>query len=250
MSEDKSIQLQAASVAALNRIASALEAIALTKAPAPNFVRPIGEYAVFEFESIGAKVTARDQHGVTAVEWAGYQWTRRSPSNKFGSAIWFSRAAGKDEAGSVRYVRLITFREPTEPEPLPGKVAAQIESVHTQAGQAMTQPAAVPAPAPAPAPAPSPAPSTPSSQAKPAAGNGRSALIKTPAWTTAATALNKKLVEAGIDYYQGKDGKPNLYHMAGSAAKCGYSEITEANLLSVLRDLEQHAREQSEAVPF
>src|SRR3972149_268206 len=128
MNDDKSIQLQAATVAALNRIASALEAIALTKAPAPNFVRSIAEYGAFDFEAIGAKVTGRDQQGVTAVEWAGYQWTRRSPSNKFGSAIWFSRAAGKDEAGNVRYVRLITFREMTEPEPLPGKVAAQVEA--------------------------------------------------------------------------------------------------------------------------
>src|SRR3972149_10685712 len=124
MNDDKSIQLQAATVAALNRIASALEAIALTKAPAPNFVRPIGEYAVFEFESIGAKVTARDQHGVTAVEWAGYQWTRRSPSNKFGSAIWLSRAAGKDEAGDVRYVRPITFPGVTPAEAGPRKRSA------------------------------------------------------------------------------------------------------------------------------
>src|SRR3990170_6909799 len=133
MNDDKSIQLQAATVAALNRIASALEAIALAKAPAPNFVRSIAEYATFEFESIGAKIVGRDRHGVTAVEWAGYQWTRRSPSNKFGSAIWFSRAAGKDEAGNVRYVRLITFREKTEPEPLPGKVAAQVEAAPKQA---------------------------------------------------------------------------------------------------------------------
>jgi len=120
------IALQSAQVAALGRIAAALEAIALTKAPAPNFIRPIADYPTFEFESIGARVTGRDQHGVTEVEWAGYQWTRRSPSNKFGTAIWFSRPAGKDEAGNVRYVRLITFREPTEPAPLPAKVAAQV----------------------------------------------------------------------------------------------------------------------------
>ena len=147
MNDDKSIQLQAATVTALNRIASALEAIALTKAPAPNFVRAIADYAAFDFEAIGAKVTGRDQHGVTAVEWAGYQWTRRAPSNKFGSAIWFSRAAGKDEAGNVRYVRLITFREMTEPEPLPGKVAAQVEAApklalrpHSGQAQTPTQP--------------------------------------------------------------------------------------------------------------
>src|SRR3972149_535582 len=102
MNDDKSIQLQAATVAALNRIASALEAIALAKAPAPNFVRSIAEYATFEFESIGAKIVGRDRHGVTAVEWAGYQWTRRSPSNKFGSAVWFSGAAGQEGARGGR----------------------------------------------------------------------------------------------------------------------------------------------------
>ena len=132
---------------------------------------------------------------------------------------------------------------PTTPATSPATTEEQSDSQSPGNGQA-TRPAATPAPAP------SLAPSAPSSQAKPAASNGRSASIRTPAWTTAATALNKKLVEAGIVYYQGKDGKPNLYHMAGSAAKCGYSEVTETNLVSVISDLEQHAREQSEAVPF
>jgi len=107
MNDEKTmIQLQAATVAVLHRIATALEAIALSKAPAPNFVRPISEYAEFDFNAIGAKVAAHDRHGPTMLEWGGYQWTRRSPSNKFGSAIWFSRPIGKDETG-VRYARLI-----------------------------------------------------------------------------------------------------------------------------------------------
>lgn len=124
---ERMIQLQAATVAVLDRIARSLEAIALTKAPAPNFVRPIAEFAEFDFDSIGAKVTTRDTHGPTALEWGRYSWTRRSPSNKFGEAIWFSRAVGKDDTG-VKYARLITFKIASEAEPLPAKVAAKVET--------------------------------------------------------------------------------------------------------------------------
>jgi len=67
MNDEKTmIQLQAATVAVLHRIATALEAIALSKAPAPNFVRPISEYAEFDFNAIGAKVAAHDRHGPTS----------------------------------------------------------------------------------------------------------------------------------------------------------------------------------------
>jgi hypothetical protein len=49
---------------------------------------------------------------------------RRSPANKFGEAIWFSRCTGKDENGENKYEKLITFK-PTSKiavEPLPEKV--------------------------------------------------------------------------------------------------------------------------------
>lgn len=111
----------------LNRIAVALESIALTNAPAPNFVKPIAAYADFDFTAIGALVRQRDAHGPTELEWGGYLWTRRSPQNKFGEAIWFSRATGKDAEGNVKYVRLITFKKMGEAEPLPRKVEAMVE---------------------------------------------------------------------------------------------------------------------------
>ena len=244
MSEEKTmIQLQAATVAVLHRIATALEAIALTKAPAPNFVRPIGEYAEFDFDAIGAKVAARDQHGPTMLEWGGYQWTRRSPSNKFGSAIWFSRPIGKDETG-VRYARLITFREPGEAEPLPGKVAEKVGN---------GKPAAAPRPEQA-HPAEEAQAHAPiyadvaQARAKPkptplANDDRKYAHVKSSAWFERA----KKLA-ARVTYYQDKKGQPNLYHLAGAALKCGYQEITDENLSAVLRDLEQHAIEQTTEV--
>lgn len=113
-------------LAVLNRIAQALETIAMSNAPAPNFVKPIGAYATFDFTTIGAIVKARDSNGPTELEWGGYTWTRRSPQNKFGEAIWFSRAIGKDAEGNVKYARLITFKKMTEAEPLPRKVEAMI----------------------------------------------------------------------------------------------------------------------------
>lgn len=106
----------------LKRIADSLEAIALTNAPAPNFVKPIEAYAQFDFTSIGALVKQVDANGPTELEWGGYLWTRRAPQNKFGEAIWFSRATGKDADGNVKYSRLITFKKLSEAEPLPSKV--------------------------------------------------------------------------------------------------------------------------------
>lgn len=103
-------------------IAESLRAISAVSAPkAPNYSRPMTEYKNFDWKSIGATVTANDPAGVTSVEWGGFTWTRRSPQNKFATAIWFSRPEGKDADGNVRYVRLITFKAPTEAEPLPTK---------------------------------------------------------------------------------------------------------------------------------
>jgi hypothetical protein len=126
MNDERLIQLMAAQTAALGRIANALEAIALTNAPAPNFVKPISIYADFDFTRIGARVNARDPHGPTELEWGGYLWTRRSPQNKFGYAIWYSRATGKDADGNVKYARLISFKQMGEAEPLPHKVEALV----------------------------------------------------------------------------------------------------------------------------
>ena len=79
-------------------------------------------------------------------------------------------------------------------------------------------------------------------------GNGKTdqkiAKIRTPKWFNAARNMAGR-----FPYYQNKDGSANLFHMSGSAFKCGYREITDENLSLVLHDLEQRAREQTAEVP-
>ena len=89
--DDRVITLLAALVSNTNRIAQSLELMTMQNAKEPNYQRPIEQYRDFDFETIGAQVKARDEHGVTALDWGGFIWTRRSPQNKFGEAIWFSR---------------------------------------------------------------------------------------------------------------------------------------------------------------
>lgn len=108
----------------LERIASALERLALSNEPEePNHILPLEQFAAFDWNSIGASIVQQDQFGPTCVEWSGTLWTRRSPSNKFGEAIWYSRSIGKDAEGKVKYLRLITFRKITGVDPLPPSVA-------------------------------------------------------------------------------------------------------------------------------
>lgn len=69
--------------------------------------------------------------------------------------------------------------------------------------------------------------------------------IKTPLF---ASRLIPALAEKTKYYNDGKDA-PQPYHVLGSAAKCGYSEITAENVEAVLNDLVQHAIEQQLEVP-
>lgn len=113
--------------AQLERCAGALEALARYQAPkAPNYRRPLTEWAGFDWESIGAEVLTRDRDGVAVVKWGDFTWTRRAPDNKFGEAVWYSRPDGKDADGTMRYVRLITFVATTEAEPVGRKVAGKL----------------------------------------------------------------------------------------------------------------------------
>ena len=108
-------------LAVLNRIADALE----TEQAAPGYVQDLQDFANFDWSSIGANVNQADRDGVAVVTWRGHRYVRRSASNKFNPAIWFSRAVGKDDSGENRYERLITFKELAEAEPLPDKVRSQ-----------------------------------------------------------------------------------------------------------------------------
>jgi DdrB-like protein len=109
---------------ALLRIADALERIAPATPKAPNYQYPIEAFPNFDWESIGAVVVQEDQYGAGVVSWGGKDWLRRSPANKYGAAIWFSRANGQDDEGKAIYERLITFKpRNTSVEPIPQKVA-------------------------------------------------------------------------------------------------------------------------------
>jgi len=145
----------------LARIANALETLARASAseqPEPNYIKPLADYTAFDWASIGASIVAADPDGPTHVEWNGALYTRRSPVNKFEPALWFSRAAGKDAEGIIKYLRLITFREikdadPINPKlvlkPLAHEIAAAANSTARSPAPAAERTANTPTPAPA-----------------------------------------------------------------------------------------------------
>jgi hypothetical protein len=118
------LEIQHRQMLALKKIADTLERIAPTSTTAPNYQYPLESFTSFDWASIGATIVHLDQHGPAVVSWRGQQFIRRSPSNKFSEAIWFSRCVGKDDSGENRYERLVTFKplSKTEVEPVPDKV--------------------------------------------------------------------------------------------------------------------------------
>jgi hypothetical protein len=114
--------------ASLQGIEANLRQMAISSNTTPNYQRLLSEYPSFDWPSIGATVLNRDGDGVTAVEWNGQIFTRRSPDNSFASAIWFSRSAGKYSEGKNKYVRLITFKPHSESGPIGAKAKRAIGS--------------------------------------------------------------------------------------------------------------------------
>jgi hypothetical protein len=112
----------------LQGVESHLRQMAVSSNLVPNYQRALSEYPTFDWSSIGASVLNRDDDGVTAVEWNGQVFTRRSPNNKFDAAVWFSRCVGKDADGNNRYVRLISFKAVSEAEPIAAKAKKAIRS--------------------------------------------------------------------------------------------------------------------------
>lgn len=110
---------------ASERTVEALDQMVSSNTDAPSYQRPLETFASFNWESINATVERSDQYGAAIVSWRGLQFVRRSPSNKFGEAIWFSRCTGKSEDGENKYERLITFKAVSrvEVEPVPEKVS-------------------------------------------------------------------------------------------------------------------------------
>ncbi len=115
------LQLQQRIIESLSRIAIALEQM-MPIAAAPNYQFDLKDFAAFNWESIGAVVADFDSNGATAIVWRNHTFLRRSPSNKFDAAIWFSRCVGRDSKGANIYERLITFKELSNAEPLPERV--------------------------------------------------------------------------------------------------------------------------------
>jgi len=116
------LEIQQRQNTVLERIAASLERLAPANQSAPNYQKTLEEFRGFDWVTIGATVVQSDPSGAAIVEWSGQQFTRRSPTNKFGEAIWFSRSVGKDDDGNTRYERLITFRKMGEVEPIPDRV--------------------------------------------------------------------------------------------------------------------------------
>ena len=112
--------------AVLERIAIAVEQIASATLAAPSYRHSLADFRQFDWPGIGAHAIDRDDYGVTAVQWNGHLWTRRSNDGKFGLAIWFSRPDGKDENGDAQYLRLITFKDLAQAEPIPTAVARRL----------------------------------------------------------------------------------------------------------------------------
>jgi hypothetical protein len=114
--------------ASLQGVEAHLRQMAISSNPAPNYQRPLSEYPTFDWPSIGATILNRDGDGATAVEWNGQVFIRRSPDNAFGAAIWFNRSVGRDSDGKNKYVRLITFKPPSESGPIGAKAKRAIGS--------------------------------------------------------------------------------------------------------------------------
>jgi DdrB-like protein len=116
----------------LLRIADALDRMAPPVKSAPNYQYPLHTFRNFDWSSISAIVEQSDEYGAGVVKWGEQLWTRRCPTNRYGAAIWFSRAVGKNEDGSTLYERLITFKpRNTEVEPISQKTANLINGKGT-----------------------------------------------------------------------------------------------------------------------
>ena len=102
------IELQERQAIALEKIAQLL-ARSLPRQPAPNYKAILEKFHEYDWSTINAQVELTDQFGVATVIWQGDRYKRRSPNNKYGAVIYFSRAIGKDEQGHTQYERLITF---------------------------------------------------------------------------------------------------------------------------------------------
>jgi hypothetical protein len=97
----------------------------LATGPGPAYRRPLADYHTNWCTDISAHIISKDPRGPNEVAWGGHRWKRRTASGKFGKAIWFSRATGKN-GDDTSYTRLITFKDLDPPEPMHPEVVAAI----------------------------------------------------------------------------------------------------------------------------
>ncbi len=106
--QQKILNLTLRQAIALEKIAQILERF-LPRQPAPNYKAILENFPNYDWSSIGAEIETSDRFGVASVIWQGDRYKRRSPQNAYGTVIYFSRCVGKNEDGTNKYERLITF---------------------------------------------------------------------------------------------------------------------------------------------
>lgn len=123
-------QFHIALIGVLGRIANALEAARPEEDQTISLT--LGEFAGFDWAGIDAKVLAKDADGVSTVWHAGKVYRRRS-NDKFGTEIWFSCGAGKNDDGTPKYRRLVEFKDFKPAEPLGRKTEMAMKAAASQA---------------------------------------------------------------------------------------------------------------------
>lgn len=237
----------------LGQIAITLEAILQTMRPeAPNYKRTLDDFRGFDWASIGAGVVKSDDHGATAVEWGDNIWVRRSGQGKFGLAIWYSRSEGKDADGNNRYVRLITFKNPSEAEPLAAGVEKALPRESSgdrdfddlpsrgaelrqqaDARAANGQKAEVAVQRQLPGTARKPEIDGPAAKAKPATPPAGPAFAE---WLRLSQGLADE-----VALYQQRDGQPDRARMLQRLGEMKYGRLEVGNLEQALYELRQDA---------
>jgi DdrB-like protein len=109
LSQEKLCVYQLRTAIALEKIAQILEE-SRPRSSAPNYQALLENWHHYDWEKIGAEIELTDNYGVASVIWQGDRFKRRSPSNAYDTAIFFSRCVGKSEDGTNQYERLITFK--------------------------------------------------------------------------------------------------------------------------------------------
>jgi hypothetical protein len=121
---DKLDELGVCHVNGFDKLERALIKLAAAVNPSPDYRQPLARYGSFNWQSIDAVVMNSDGGGPTFVKWGGLVYTRRCKvDQRFGSAIWYSKSAGKNGDGENKYHTLIKFTDKISP---PAAVPSEI----------------------------------------------------------------------------------------------------------------------------